>query len=121
MIDAPSPTVQDLYNLADIVALPFTRPYWVDPPLVLLEAMSSGAVVVSTPVGALAEVLKDHENALLATPGNASSLANAIVEILENSKLALKLARKARETVVSNYSYQTVGKNLLSVYNSILK
>lgn len=121
VIDAPSPTVQDLYNLADIVALPFTRPYWVDPPLVLLEAMSSGAVVVSTHVGALDEVLRDHENALVVNPENTSSLANAIIEILDNPNLALKLARKARETIIRNYSYQVVGKNLLKVYASILK
>jgi len=120
VLDGPSKSVQEIYSLVDVVALPFVRPYWVDPPLILLEAMSSGAVVVATPVGAMAEVLRDHDNAYVIKPGDPSALAETIVEVLEDPGAARRVALSARGTVVRDYSYDAVGKRLLTIYDSIL-
>jgi len=120
VLDGPSGNVQEIYSFADIVALPFVRPYWVDPPLILLEAMSSGAVLVSTPIGAMAEVLRDHENAYVAKAGDPSALADKIIEALDNPGESEKIAQRARETIVHTYSYGVVGERLLRIYDSIL-
>ena len=120
LIVGPSPHVEEIYNLADVVVLPFRRPYWVDPPLVLLEAMSSGVPVVVTSVGAIGEVIRDHENALVIRPENPEILAEAIIELLENPRDSLEMGKRAHETIVQNYSYEVVGKKLLEIYDFVL-
>jgi len=121
VIQGPSSSVEEIYNLADLVVLPFLRPYWVDPPLVLLEAMSSGASVITTPVGAIGEFVKDYESVALAKVGDSSTLSRAIVELLDNPSESRRLSMRAREAIVRNYSYGAVGKRLLETYQSILE
>ncbi len=120
LIVGPSAHVEEIYNLADVIVLPFERPYWVDPPLVLLEAMSSGVPLVSTAVGAIGGIIKDHENAIVTEPQNPETIAKAVVELMENPNIALKLAKKARETIIQDYSYQSVGEKLRRIYSSVL-
>lgn len=50
-------------------------------PMAILEAMSYGKAIISTPVGGIPEVVKDGENGLLVKPGDIESLANAILLI----------------------------------------
>jgi len=119
-IAGPSAHIEEIYNLADIVVLPFQRPYWVDPPLVLLEAMSCGSAVVTTPVGAINEVIRNHENAVLTRPRNPEVLAEAIIKLVENPRRSFKIAKRARETIVQNYSYNVIGKKLLKIYDFVL-
>jgi len=120
LIVGPSAHIEEVYNLADIVVLPFQRPYWIDPPLVLLEAMSSGAAVVATSVGAINEVANDHENAVFTKAGDPRILAKNIIELIENPSERHKIGQKARETIVQNYSYNVVGNKLLEIYDFIL-
>lgn len=120
IIRGPSAHVEEIYSLADIVILPFKRSYWVDPPLVLLEAMSSGAAVVATSVGAINEVVKDHDNAVFTKAGDPRILAKNIIELIENPGESRKIGQRARETMVQNYSYTVVGNKLLKIYDFIL-
>ena len=120
VISGTSAHVEETYNVADMVVFPFKRPYWVDPPLVLLEAMSSGAVVVVTSVGAINEVIKDHENGVFTKAGDPRILAKTIIELIENPGERRKIGQKARETIVQNYSYEVAGNKLLKIYNFIL-
>lgn len=115
-----SSRIDEIYNVADVIVLPLTRPYWVDPPLVLLEAMSCGSVVITTPVGAISEVAHDHKNALLVEPGNPHIIAQAIIELLQNPRESRRIARKARETIIQTYAYETVAKNFLKIYTTVL-
>jgi glycosyltransferase involved in cell wall biosynthesis len=118
ILTGPSPNVEEIYNLADVVAFPFTRPYWFDPPLVLLEAMSSGAAVVSTSVGAISEVIHDRHNGVLVPPKD-PLLANAISELFSNPDERCRLARNARKTIIEMHSYEKVGNKLLNVYHQV--
>jgi len=112
--------IVDIYNIADVIVLPLIRPYWVDPPLVLLESLSSGATVVTTPVGAISEVVSDHENAVLVKAGDAEVLASAVAELLEKPDEARRIGQRAREMAVRRHSYEIVAKQLVRIYNSIL-
>lgn len=120
ILTGPSPNVEEIYNLADVVAFPFARPYWFDPPLVLLEAMSSGAAVVSTSVGAISEVIQDHYNGVLVPPKD-PLLGNVISELFSNRNELHRLARNARKTIIERYSHEEVGNKLLNVYREIQK
>jgi glycosyltransferase involved in cell wall biosynthesis len=119
IVQGPVNNVEEIYNLADVIVLPLIRPYWVDPPLVLLEAMSSGSAVVTTSVGAIGEIVENYKNALLVEPGNPVTLAEAIAYLLENPLEILKIGRNARKTIVQDYSYDSVGERLSKIYRRI--
>ena len=119
IIHGPIAYVEEIYNLADLVVLPFVRPYWVDPPLVLLEAMSCGSTIITTPVGAISELIKNEENAVLARKGNSRILAEVMIEFMSNTDESRKIGQEARKTIIQNYSYETVGKRLLEIYDSV--
>lgn len=43
-----------------------------------------------------------------------------MVEALEDTGASSRIAQRARETVVRDYSYDAVGKRLLKIYDSVL-
>lgn len=56
--------------------------------IVLIEAMASGAPVVSTDIDGYRNVATDGVNALLVEPGNAQALATALARVLTDTRLA---------------------------------
>ncbi len=65
-------------------------------PLVLLEAASMGVACVTTPVGAIAEVFTDEDTALLVAPGDTAALGRALLRMIEEPALRLRIGRAAR-------------------------
>jgi glycosyltransferase involved in cell wall biosynthesis len=116
----PSPNIEEIYNLADVMVLPFNRPYWVDPPLVVLEAMSCGAPMITNDVGAIGEIAKDNRNALIVNPGDINSMSEAIADLVNDKTKAQRIGKNARETISQNNSYEIVGTNLLKIYRSLV-
>jgi len=68
-------------------------------PTTLLEAMARGVPVVSTRLPGISEAVPDGEAGLLAEPGDASGLADAIVRTLGDRAGARKRAQFARQHV----------------------
>ncbi len=68
-------------------------------PNVLLEAMAMELPVVSTDVSGIPEVVQSGRNGLLVPPKNASALAEAIGELLVDSKLRGRMGKEGRHVV----------------------
>jgi len=66
-------------------------------PMGVLEAMSFGLPIATTPVGGIPDVLKHEENALLFNPGDIDAMAEALRRLLLDSDLRQSLADKALE------------------------
>lgn len=64
-------------------------------PMALLEAMANGVVPVTTPVGAIPEVVTDGVNGVLVKPGNPGQLAAALQNLLVDAELRDRLAAAA--------------------------
>jgi glycosyltransferase involved in cell wall biosynthesis len=64
-------------------------------PMGVLEAMSSGVPIVTTPVGGVPDVLTDEVSALLFEPGDVPGLRERLVRLLEDADLRVKLASRA--------------------------
>ncbi len=75
-------------------------------PFVLVEAICSGVIPISTPVGTIPEILTDNENALFFKTGDPDELAEKIILLIENNNLYNKL----KENVIAlreNFSFQS--------------
>ncbi|MFW6295654.1 MAG: glycosyltransferase family 4 protein [Halothece sp.] len=95
----------ELLPKADVFLLPS---YNEGLPMALLEAMSWGLPVITTPVGGIPEVITDQETGLLVNPGDIEQLRIAMQSLMEDDSLRLSLGCAARKRVephdVSHYS-----------------
>ncbi len=117
----PQSQLEEIYNLADVVVFPYVQPYhYMDPPLTLLEAMASGALVLASGVGAANELIFNEENGRLVKPRSLEDLTKAIVDCVKSSDHS-SLGVKARETIMSKYSINRIGATLAETYKRILE
>ncbi len=64
-------------------------------PMAVLEAMANGVVPVTTPVGAIPEVVTDGVNGVLVRPGDPGQLAAALQSLIVDTELRNRLAAAA--------------------------
>jgi glycosyltransferase involved in cell wall biosynthesis len=85
-------------------------------PMALLEAMSWGLPVLTTPVGGVPQVITHEANGLLVQPGDIEALAAAIVRLMEEPELRARLGAAARETIEARFSLDASVARLLEIY-----
>lgn len=86
----------------------------------LLESMAAGAPVVATRVGGTPEVIGDGRDGLLAPPGDAQAIADAVCAVLKSTSLAARLAARARERVMREFSFDVVARRTQDLYLELL-
>lgn len=92
-------------------------------PNVILESMACGCPIITTPVGAIPEMLNmgsDKECGICVEPQTIKPLKSAIVRLLEDKESATKLGNKARNRVVEQYSMSVVWKEMNAIWSKIL-
>lgn len=85
-------------------------------PHALLEAMASGAPIISTLVSAVAEVIEPEVDGLLVEPDSPDLLAGALERILTQPELGRRLAQAARTRVEGSFSLDQSCKRLLALF-----
>jgi glycosyltransferase involved in cell wall biosynthesis len=103
----------EMYRRASIFVLPSHHEGM---PTVLLEAMATGAPVISTAVGGACEVVNHGENGLLVPPREPEALADALLLLLNNPMLRHHLGQHAQQSVAQEYSWDRVCQRYLSCY-----
>lgn len=73
-------------------------------PRVIIEAMSQGVTVLSTPVGSLPAVFKDGKDILFFPFNDASTASESIISIKNNPKLLQEIRLKAFERVYKEFT-----------------
>lgn len=86
----------------------------------LIEAMAMGVPVVATDAGGPREIVEDEVSGLLVTPGDADSLAAAILRLLSDRKFAERLAKSGRRRVERYFSLRSHVGAIQSLYANIL-
>jgi glycosyltransferase involved in cell wall biosynthesis len=112
----PDEKLPDLYAAADIFVLPALYENF---PFAILEAQSTGLPVVSTRVGGIPELIIDSQSGLLTEPSDHEQLADAITKLLQDSSLAEKLSKKARQLVEEKFAWPLVTSQVIDLYQKI--
>lgn len=103
-----------LLQTSDVLVLPS---YSEGLPNVLLEAMASGLPVVTTPVGGIPSVVTDESTGILVPPGAPHQLAKAIVRVLSDNELRMRLSANARHRMETSYSLEAISGQLAKAYD----
>ncbi|HEV3168358.1 MAG TPA: glycosyltransferase [Isosphaeraceae bacterium] len=97
--------VPALLKTADLLVLPSL---WEGMPNVVLEAMASCRAVVATAVEGTTELVVPGETGWLVSPGDAESLASALLSAAEHPELLRPLGAAARRRVESRFTLSRV-------------
>ena len=106
---------EDLWARTDVLVLPSTAE---NLPMVIMEALLRGKVVVATPVGAIPEVIEDGENGLLVPVGDADALARALARLIGDAALRARLGAAARRAHETKYDFGVYLKALTAIWRS---
>ena len=86
----------------------------------VLEACASGAPVIATEVGGVAEIIENGTNGILVEPKNSEQIAQAIIRLLNDPSLAENMAKNAREKIEKLYSMEKSLAETEKVYKKAL-
>lgn len=89
-------------------------------PMVVLEAWAYGVPVLTTPVGALPDVVKDGKNGFIYNIDDVDGLVEKLDLLMANDELRLKMSRYSIE-YAKRFSLQTINGQLEELYLKVLK
>ena len=113
--------VQDYYSLIDIAPLPRKgyRVCELVSPLKPFEAMSSGKVVITSKVKALAEIIDHEKTGLIFETGNSLDLAEKLESVILDNELRNLLGENARKWIEENHSWEVISERVVDVYQKL--
>jgi glycosyltransferase involved in cell wall biosynthesis len=102
-------------NRASIIVLPFK--FWpqVECPLTVLEAMAMGKPVITTPIGAIPEIIENWKNGVIVPPNNPKELAMTILELLNNPDECKRIGKNARIYIERFHDWDKITMDTLNV------
>lgn len=89
-------------------------------PMAILEGMASGLPLVATAVGDVPTVVRDGRSGVLVPSEDVGLLASAIVELLRDASLRMRLGSAARRLIAEEFSAERMTANYLRVYEDAL-
>jgi glycosyltransferase involved in cell wall biosynthesis len=88
--------------------------------MIVLEAMAAGTPIVASDRGGPAEILEDGRSGLLFRTGSADALVAAVLRLVGDPGLGLRLAEEGRRRVRSAYSSGRYARDVEAVYASLV-
>lgn len=107
-------SIKEFFDQIDLLVVPFRGTKGPsDFPMVLLEGLAMGKITVSTPVGAIPEIIIDSQNGYLASSLEGEALYEALCRALDASQnLRMQISRSAQEVAnqfrASNIANKTI-------------
>ena len=84
-----------------------------------MEAMSCGLAVISTPVGYIKEYIQHRKNGLLFPKKSPYMLMKRLEFLIDAPEIRLKMGEKARNTIVSEFSWENTVKEIEKTLDEI--
>ncbi len=109
--------VINLMKSTDVLVVPSVyEPFGI----VALEGMATGAPVVASQVGGLAEVIEHDRTGLFVYPRSSESIAWGIDQILSDPDHAKWLTDNAKDILHKDYSWEAVAMKTVEVYKKVV-
>lgn len=89
--------------------------------MAVLEALSMGVPVVTTPVGALEDIIIDGLNGHLIPPGNPKKISEALLDLIDNKELRFGISKQNRLMVEQNFALEKVIEKYVELFNDLYK
>jgi glycosyltransferase involved in cell wall biosynthesis len=119
-LNVPEGDVGKLFTEAEVAIFPYVEDEIIAASGPLLTAMSFGKPIVATRLRRFVGYLVNGENSLIVEPGNPNELADAIISILHNDKLRVKISESALK-YAREISWRSIAKHTLTVYEEFVK
>ena len=117
--NVPEETLTQLYLSSNVFV---SLSQYEGQPITLVEAMCSGLPVVATSVGAVPELIQDHRTGfLLSFPPDEETLVRHISSLLENEEISKSMGARARESILSTFSWDRTVSGLIQLYEEVQK
>ena len=88
--------------------------------IALLEALAAGCPAVATAVGGIKEIITDGYNGLLAEPESVESIAERVLELIENPEMMKVLSKNAIEDTKRRFSPKIIAAKTIDYYQTVL-
>lgn len=88
-------------------------------PLALIEAMACALPVMSTPVGAIREIITHMQNGLMVDVGDVQQTLNALEALMADTAFRARLGAAARRTVEDRYSVERVTHQYATLFTGL--
>lgn len=109
-------TLEKLMSKSHILLLPS---YNEGLPNIILEAMSKGLTIISTPVGSIPDILSSGENGYLVEKGNYKQIAKHIEDLRINPDILIKFSQNNSSKINDFYSEKAVLPKLIQFLDNI--
>ncbi len=90
-------------------------------PMVLLEAMALGALIVARSVGGIPEAIQSGLSGVLVNSGDAAALAEACLRALDGTDDSRRMTEAARKLAQERFSSERTAGEVRWLYHSLLK
>lgn len=110
--------LMERYATADLICFPS---WWENMPMVCIEAMLCGGIVLGSNLGGMSEIIEDGKNGFLLPPQRPEKWSKKIQEILamEINKQIL-ISSNAQSKIRTQFSTQAIVSDTLTFYKKIL-
>lgn len=109
--------VKSLFAKADILVLPSHAEGLA---MAVLEGLSYGLVVITTPVGAHTEVIEPGVSGLLVPPGDVDALAEVLARVIDDAGLRERLGKGARSRFLEKFDVRGYSERLAQLHVDLL-
>lgn len=114
----PRKELMQRYAEADVVCFPS---WWENMPMVCIEAMHCGGIVIGSNSGGMGEIITDGKDGFLVPPHNPHGLAEKIQEVLTlNEEKKMKISSNAQLRIKEHFSMEVIIKQMTEYYQSII-
>ncbi|MCG3225740.1 MAG: glycosyltransferase family 4 protein [Candidatus Heimdallarchaeota archaeon] len=90
--------------------------FWEGSPTTIIEAMAMGIPVIASNIGDIPRLLREGKEGMLFEAGNAQSLEDAILNVIDNYSSYVKKAQTARKRIRKEYSFNHVTDQIEQLY-----
>ncbi len=98
----------------------FVLPSYVENlPIALLEAMRAGMSIISTPVGAIPEIIKENENGFLIPAGDLHQFASKIIQLCNDKSIRDSMSQKNLRQALNYFDPETYIARLINIYKDL--